>query len=156
MDAEIHNIREKDYDNFEKAFCAYYAELGCEDDALHLFAEYVLPDLKAGLFGVAVASDGESVTGFVIFQIDDVVNDWCYKDGWGDVRELYVSPNDRRKGLGTELLSYAESELKASGAENAYCTPTEEAETFFIGRGYSDGGEICDETGGKLLVKKLS
>ncbi len=156
MDAEIHEIREKDYDNFKKAFCAYYGELDCEDDPLHLFSEYLLPDLKAGLFNVAVAKCGEDILGFVIFQIDDVINDWCFKDGWGNVRELYVYPEARYKGLGGSLLRYAENALRESGATDVYCIPTEEAETFFTERGYTDSGEVCPDADGKVLTRKLS
>ncbi len=146
-------IGEKHFAQFEKLFCDYYAELDCEDDPLHLFSEYVLPDLKAGLFNVAGCFDGETLTGFVIFQIDDPVNDWNFKDG--DVRELYVLPSHRRNGAGAQLVAYAENALKAQGATEVYLLPTEESEDFFIKCGYGFGGEYCEDTDGKVYFKLL-
>lgn len=148
-------IQEKHYTLFEKLFCDYYAELDCEDDPLHLFTEYVLPDLKAGLFGAAGCFDGETLTGFVIYQIDDPVNDWNFKDGDGDIRELYIAPAYRLKGAGAQLCAYAESALKAQGATEIYLLPTEESEDFFIKCGYGFGGEYCEDTDGKVYFKLL-
>lgn len=153
IDMIIRDIEEKDYAQFEELFCNYYAELDCEDDPCHLFDEYVLPDLKAELFSVAVCADGDKLTGFVIYQIDDPVNDWSFKDGSGDIREIYVDPLRRGKNAGTELLRYAESKLKLMKATEIYLLPTEDSEEFFIKRGYGFGGEYCEETGDKVYFK---
>lgn len=154
----VREITEKYFPAFEKLFCDYYAELDCEDDPLHLFKEYVLPDLKAGLFrtGVAIKESnnrGGEIVGFVIFQIDDVLNDWNFKEGCGDVRELYVIPSLRKKGIGRALLSFAEAALKADGASEIYTLPTEESERFFIKCGYADAGEYCAEADNKVFGK---
>ena len=72
---KVSPVTEKDYPAFEKLFCDYYEELDCEDEPLHLFREYVLPDLKANLFEAAAVLQGETLAGFIIFQTDDVLND---------------------------------------------------------------------------------
>lgn len=154
----VREITEKDFPAFEKLFCDYYAELDCEDDPLHLFKEYVLPDLKAGLFrtGVAIKESGDQsgkIAGFVIFQIDDVLNDWNFKEGCGDVRELYVIPPFRNNGIGRALLTFAENGLKSDGASEIYTLPTEESERFFIKCGYADAGEYCAEADNKVFGK---
>ena len=151
----VRPILESDYAAFEKLFCDYYTELDCEDDPLHLFSEYLLPDLKAGLFNVAMAeTDGQTV-GFIIYQIDDILNDWNFKEGCGDVRELYVAPDYRRRGAGTALLKFADSALTPAGADEVYTLPTEESEAFFIKRGYEDIGEYCAEADNKVFGKNL-
>lgn len=153
---KVRPLLESDYSAFGKLFCDYYTELDCEDDPLHLLSEYLLPDLKAGLFGVALAeTDGQTV-GFVIYQIDDILNDWNFKEGCGDVREAYVAPAYRRRGAGTALIAFAESALKSDGATEIYTLPTEESEAFFIKRGYEDIGEYCAEADNKVFGKKLS
>ncbi|MDE7401406.1 MAG: GNAT family N-acetyltransferase [Clostridia bacterium] len=150
----VREISTADLNAFEKLFCNYYSELDCEDDPLHLFQEYVEPDLKAELFRVGVApADGDEIIGFVIFQIDDVINDWNFKEGCGDVREIYVAPAHRKKGLGRALLQYAEAELIKSGAEEIYTLPVEESEKFFLKCGYSDTGEYCAEADNKVFGK---
>ncbi len=153
---EVKLISKKDYKRFEKLFCDYYVELDCEDDPLHLFREYVLADLKANLLQAALCVSCGNAEGFVIFQTDDVINDWCFKDGWGDVRELYVMPSLRQQGFGTALLKFAEEALKKAGAQNIYTLPTEESEKFFLSRGYSDTGEYCAELDNKVFGKTLN
>lgn len=152
----IRPVSDADYAALEKLFCDYYTELDCEDDPLHLFSEYLLPDFKAGLFEVGVAEVDGSVAGFVIFQIDDLLNDWNFKEGCGDVRELYVAPSFRRKGYGSALLSFAESRLAVLGASEIYTLPLEENEKFFAARGYLDSGEYCADADNKVFSKNLS
>lgn len=144
-----------DYSAFKKLFCDYFAELDCEEDPLPLFDDWLLPDLKAGLFDAGVAEVDGGVVGFVIFQIDDLINDWNFKEGFGDVRELYVAPAFRRRGLGTALLQFAENALAASGATEVYTLPVEECEGFFIGRGFTDSGEYCADADNKVFVKNI-
>lgn len=126
---------------FKKMFCDYYAELDCADDTAHLLDEYVLPDMLAGFIKIDVLKDGEAFAGFIIYQTDDITNDWNFKEGWGDVRELYVAPEYRKKGYGKFLLYTAEMKLRESGVNKAYCLPCEGTENFFTACGYvrSDG-----------------
>lgn len=152
----VQPLRDGDLQAFKKLFCDYYEELDCEEAPLPLFDDYLLPDFKAGLFDVAVGKEGESVVGFIIFQIDDILNDWNFKEGYGDVRELYVIPACRRRGIGSALLSFAESRLKESGTNKIYTLPVEECEKFFINRGYADSGEYCAEADNKVFSKNLS
>lgn len=141
---------------FKQLFCDYFAELDCEEDPLPLFDDCLLPDLRANLFSVAVCKEGGAPVGFIIYQIDDILNDWNFKEGFGDVRELYVAPAFRRRGLGSALLTFAENELKKGGATEIYTLPVEECESFFAKRGYFDGGEYCPDADNKVFSKKLS
>lgn len=143
----------RDYDAFRALFTAYYEELECEDDPLHLLDEYILPDYEEGLLHIAVAEDGGNICAFAIYQTDDPVNDWCFKDGAGDIREVYVLPALRRRGTGTALVRFAESALAEEGAKDIYALPTESAEAFFLSLGYSDSGEYCEELDNKVFTK---
>ncbi len=151
----VRPIQTSDLSAFKKLFCDYYTELDCEEDPLHLFDDYLLPDLQAELFEVGIAEVGGAVAGFVIFQIDDILNDWNFKEGCGDVRELYVAPTFRRQGLGTALLRFAETSLVSSGAREVYTLPVEESESFFTARGYTDSGEYCADADNKVFCKNM-
>lgn len=131
---------------FTELFKDYYAELGCGDDAAELADEYVIPDLLAGLLHVELIYE-ESAVGFIIWQIDDIDNEWCFREGWGDVREIYISPSYRRRGLGKFLLYTAELKLKESGAAKSYCLPAQGSENFFAACGYSKTDEYDDDFG---------
>ena len=140
---------------FEKLFCDYFAELDCDEDAYHLLNEYLLPDLKANLLSVAIAHEKDRLCGFVIFQIDDVINDWCFLEGKGDIREIYVAPDRRKQGVGKALLLFAENALNADGAKGIYTLPTDESESFFKSCGYCDIGDYCAELDCKVFGKNF-
>jgi len=149
--AVVRRVVEGDFAALRELFCSYYNELDCEDEPLHLFDEYLLPDLKAGLLDVAVAEYGGKLCGFVVFQVDDVINDWCFKEGWGDIREAYVAPALRRGGIGRRLVAFAEDALKNLGVTDFYTLPTEDSEKFFLALGYEDSGEYCPELDNKVF-----
>lgn len=124
---------------FEKLFTEYYRELDCGEDVPHLLDEYIIPDVKAGLIRIELLKDGETDAGFIIYQTDDIGNDWNLREGWGDVREIYVIPSLRRKGYGKFLLYTAEMKLREGGTDKAYCLPAEGCEQFFTACGYKRG-----------------
>lgn len=142
---KVSPLNDKSQKEFERLFAGYYNELGCDDDVPHLIEEYVLPDLLAGLISVDILQDGQEYAGFVIYQKDDIDNDWNFKEGWGDIREIYVEPARRRQGLGKFLLYTAEMKLKEGGAEKCYCLPADGAEKFFTACGYARANEYSEE-----------
>ncbi len=142
---KVSPLTDKTEQQFKTLFAKYYEELGCDDDCAHLLDEYVLPDCLAGLVSIETVEDGGEVAGFVIYQIDGIENEWNFKEGFGDVREIYVRPESRRNGLGRLMLYTAELKMKERGAERSYCLPCEEAVPFFNACGYllADGYN-CD------------
>ena len=141
----VYPLKDTDMAVFEELFKQYYAELGCADDTAHLVDEYIIPDMLASLLHIDLIADDGEISGFVIYQIDDINNDWNLKEGWGDIREIYISPSRRRKGLGKFLLYSAEMKLKEAGAKKAYCLPYESAVPFFTSCGYADSSEYCED-----------
>ncbi|MBD5631969.1 MAG: GNAT family N-acetyltransferase [Clostridia bacterium] len=138
-------LNDKTQKEFEMLFAAYYAELGCDDDVPHLLKEYILPDLLAGLIKIDMLQEGKVYAGFVIYQTDDIDNDWNFKEGWGDIREIYVAPARRRKGYGKFLLYTAEMKLKESGVSKTYALPASGTEDFFTACGYNKTEDYCLE-----------
>lgn len=141
----VYPLTDKDRDTFKNLFKDYYAELDCADDTAHLVDEYIIPDMLAGLLSVDLISDGGEACGFIIYQIDDINNEWNFKEGWGDIREIYIAPSFRRQGLGKFMLYTAEMKLKEAGAKKAYCLPFEGATPFFTACGYANSSEYCED-----------
>lgn len=135
---------------FTQLFADYYAELGCDDNAQLLVEDYVLPDWEADLLRLALAFDGEQCVGFIAYQVDGIENDWCFLEGYGDLREVYVAPTHRQRGLGKQLVAFAESDL---GAIPFYTLPEEASEAFFIACGYTDQGGYCCDLDSKVFEK---
>ena len=138
-------LTDKDENSFRRLFTDYYTELGCDENIPHLLDEYILPDLLAGLIRIELLHGGEDFIGFVIYQIDDIDNDWNFKEGWGDIREIFVSPSSRRQGYGKFLLYTTEMKLMENGAHRAYCLPCAEAAPFFSACGYLKTDVYDDE-----------
>ncbi|MDE6441861.1 MAG: GNAT family N-acetyltransferase [Clostridia bacterium] len=149
-------LTDKTKEQFYKLFEDYYKELDCADDTAHLLDEYILPDLLAGLISIDILHDGNAYVGFVIYQIDDITNDWNLKEGCGDIREIYIAPEARKKGYGKFLLYAAELKLFESGAKSVYCLPYESAVPFFVHCGYSDSQEYNEDLDCFIYDKELS
>lgn len=132
--------------DFEKLFKAYYEELDCEDDPSETLTGYVMPDVLAGLIFVDLIYEDEVPAGFAIRQIDDIDNDWCWREGWGDIREMYIAPSHRKNGLGKFLLYTEEMKMRESGATKSYCLPTDESASFFTACGYIKTEEYDTDT----------
>ena len=66
-------------------------------------------------------SDGRCI-GFSIYQIDTPESDWCKRPGWGFIREFYVDPAHRNKGIGRMLADHTEQDLYSMGARQLYLT----------------------------------
>lgn len=143
-------------ERFGKMFVDYYDELGCDEDAEHLVREYILPDLLAGLLRVDLIEEDGSLCGFCIYQIDEPGNDWNFKDGWGDIREIYIVMARRRRGLGKFLLYTAEMRLKEGGAKGIYALPDGDSVDFFSACGYEMNGEECAELDCNVFIKTAS
>lgn len=141
-------------EEFEKLFLKYYSELGCGEDAKGLIDECIIPDLLCGLIKIDVLFNREEVAGFVIYQVDDINNEWNVKEGWGDIREIYLTPSARGQGLGKFLLYTAEMKLRESGADKAYCLPYESAEKFFVACGYAKTNEYSEELDCYVYIKE--
>lgn len=152
----ISALKDVNREEFGRLFCDYYAELGCDEDCAHLLSEYIIPDLLAGLIRIDFMIDGGQSAGFVIYQRDDISNDWNFWEGMGDIREVYVIPQKRRQGLGTMLVKTAEMRFKESGVAEVYTLPEESALPFFEKLGYVKSGKFCEETGGEAYKKPLS
>ena len=140
-------------DKFAKMFCDYYDALGCDEDGEHLVREYILPDLLAGLLKVDLIEDDGALCGFCIYQTDEPGNEWNFKDGWGDIREIYIVMQRRRKGLGKFLLYTAEMKLKEAGAKDIYALPDDGAVDFFAACGYELSDEVCQELECNVFIK---
>lgn len=95
---KITPLTDTNVSHFNKMFNDYYSELDCDEDVCHLLDEYVIPDIKAGLiFADLLEADGV-FAGFVIYQRDDIDNEWCPMEGWRYTRDIRLS-RTQEKGI---------------------------------------------------------
>lgn len=83
----------------------------------------------------------EEPVGFIYFQIDTPQSNWCEREGWGFIREIYIEPILRKSGFGARLISHAEERLYSRGAKNIYLT-SDNNNTFWKSLGYNNTDEV--------------
>lgn len=150
---KLYPLQDLSLTTFKTLFSRYYGELGCDDDCDHLLDEYVVPDYLAGLLSVDLLDDDGETVGFIIYQTDDITNEWNRKEGWGDIREIFLTCDARGKGYGKFMLYAAEMKLRERGAQKIYALPPESSLGFFRACGYADSGEYDGELDCPVYIK---
>lgn len=97
--------------------------------------------------------DGKEV-GFINYQVDSKKSDWCERQGWGFIREIYVSNDYRGRSFGGELVNHAEEKLRSRGIKNVYLT-SDEADKWWIRSGYESSGEVSIKNKCPIYQKNL-
>ena len=151
---KVYPLRDTCADAFKEMFGKYYLELDCEESGDHLAEEYIIPDVICGLVRADILEEDGEICGFCLYQTDSDKRDWNFKAGFGDIREIYIAPEKRRKGLGRFLLYTAEMRLREEGAQQIYTLPDDGASCdFFAACGYELTDEICEELECNVFIK---
>jgi len=95
----------------------------------------------------------DEAQGFALYQVDSPESDWCVKEGYGHVREVYVAAGLRHAGHGKALVVHAESQLRLRNIHGLYMTPEDDAIGFWMKMGYQDSGDVCAENKSPIFVK---
>jgi GNAT superfamily N-acetyltransferase len=152
---KIYALADSRLNAFRHLFADYYAELECDEEVDHLLDEYIIADYKEKLIYIDIIEVDGQAQGFIIYQVDRNDNEWNFKEGWGDIRELYVSPSLRGKGLGKSLVSFAEAKLADSKIHGTYALPSAEAVEFFEKCGYVQTEEYNEDLDCPVFVKNI-
>jgi len=109
-----------------------------------------------GIMHIDLLCLDDSPIGFIMYQIDSPKSDWCEKEGYGCIREMYIHKDYRKKGYGKVLVAHAENELKKLSAQHIYLTADDDNSiAFWLRVGYADTGEVCDKNNGNILIKQV-
>lgn len=134
---------------FQTAFRAYFAELGCQVRNWEgLFAE--MNDAAEPTY--IRKDEAERVIGFIMFTPMDMKS-WFFETKVGFVRELWVAPEHRGQGLGSELLAQAETWLKDKCINRVILT-TDTASEFYMRHGYRPDGSILAKNNDTVFIKE--
>ena len=91
---------------------------------------------------VCVADDGERLIGFCCSQI---FKSFCYPIDYAEITELFVLDECRRHGVGKQLLSFMEAELKKHGVQHLHILTFKNnnaAKALYHLCGYADTSEM--------------
>ena len=112
------------------------------------FGERFRLAVEAGNLEVLAARDGDLVVGVAVLAIRLSVS---LGGLFASIEDLYVRPEDRRRGVGRALLEAVDERCAARGISYVEAqVQDEEAETFYAALGYEP------ETGVRVLSKSLA
>ncbi len=130
---------------FQEMLVAYFSEIqsNIPDDIIRgKLLELIEKMYYEHTIHVAIPFSEAVPCGFSIYQIDTVQSDWCKRPGWGFIREFYITPPLRRRGIGKALSEYTEKHLRQLGATQLYLT-ADHVTAFWEKCGFYNTLETC-------------
>ncbi|BCJ98713.1 GNAT family N-acetyltransferase [Anaerocolumna chitinilytica] len=137
---EIRPYSDIDMANFIRMFCSYFRtdfKYDISDKKSEELCNKIADSVMTGVTALDMLAVNGELVGFISYQVDSQKSDWCEREGWGFIREMYISHNMRRKGLGSILVDHAEMMLYDKGTKHIYLT-SDEAGEFWRSCGYTE------------------
>ena len=135
----VRDFAQADYKALEKMLITYFSDdLGVtasEEKIIDQVVNVIYKHWVAGNCLIAIVTQNDTPIGFAQYQIDTPQSDWCRKEGWGFLREVYIDKSCRKQGLGMQLARYCEDKLYQQGVTNLYLT-ADDAIAFWEKLGY--------------------
>lgn len=149
---EIIRIEDLNHPQFQLAFKQYFIELGLDfrqEDYDDIFSQMNEQD---GNFAY-IAIEADVCVGFIQGRKEEF-NHWFFSYPFGFIREFWVHPQHREKGLGTQLLKTIELDFFNSSLQKVILTSDTEVE-FYQHHGYQIDSSIRAENEIFVLVKTI-
>lgn len=151
----IRKYADADYAAYKALFTEYFRQdfrFDITDEDLDKICTGVAKHVCKGIqFLDLLICDGVP-QGFIEYQVDSPNSDWCEKEGYGCIREVFIKPELRKHGLGRLLAKHAEENLFALTVPHIYLT-SDEAGGFWETMGYRASGEVCEKNKCPVYVK---
>ena len=151
-------INLKDYEAFHKLVDGYYREGEDEntpqevmDSFIHMMFDKVTGREIDGCF----AKDGNTYIGFALWAVD--TEDFAFRQmpGFGTILEIGLIPSYRSSGLGRELVTRIEANLRERGITQCYVSAYGPAQKFWAACGYTENGKKASN-GLPIMVKTIA
>lgn len=136
-------------DAFQTAFRAYGAEIG-----IHVTNwEGLFAEMNDAVEPTYIRRDEAGrVIGFIMFTPMEMKS-WFFETKVGFIREFWVDPAYRSRGIGGELLAQVEAWLTARGIRRAVLT-TDTAPKFYMRYGYRKDESILAKNNDPVFIKE--
>jgi N-acetylglutamate synthase-like GNAT family acetyltransferase len=143
---EIRPFSYKDAYRFNEMFSTYFRDdfkIEISDAKMEVICSEIADRVTSENASMDMLLVDSDLAGFIYYQIDNPKSDWCEREGWGFIREIYIKNDLRGKGLGTKLVAHVENELYNKGARNIYLT-SDEMGQFWNFCGYKKTEKLSD------------
>ncbi len=143
---EIRPFGYEDLYRFNEMFSTYFREdfkIEISDAKINVICSEIAESVARKITWMDMLLVDSNLAGFIYYQIDNPESDWCEREGWGFIREIYIKSNMRGRGLGTKLVAGAEKELYNKGVRYIYLT-SDEMGQFWNFCGYKKTDKLSD------------
>lgn len=162
----VRNYRDSDFEAFSELVIRYFRDdlqIDMSEEQLFRIAVKMQGANSLGQHWLLVVVDdsendeadepeGGKLYGFMEFQVDHAAMDWNYRPGQGFIRECFVRPEERNRGLAGLMLQAAEQRFRQLGISQLYLT-CDDACHIWERLGFRNSGEVCDINEGKIYTK---
>lgn len=155
------NIEIKPFEDFEfkffvNMFYSYFLnELNLELQYLQIeeVCLNIVETVKKGVVFLDLLKIENEPKGFIIYQIDSPESDWCQKEGFGFIREVFVERELRGQGLGRFIVTHVENVLRNKNVNIIYLTS--DNGTFWSKCGYEKTCETGYKNQEPIYIKRI-
>lgn len=155
---EIKKFKKEDLQDFTNMFVTYFRddfEIEISDTGVKKLCEKISKDVLSNILELdLLIIDGKSI-GFINSQVDTAKSDWCERDGWGFIREVYIHKNYRGYGLGIKLVKHVEETFYRRSVDKIYLT-SDDSGKFWTACGYKKFGEISRLNNDPIFEKRMT
>ena len=151
---EIRKFTDSDFDVFAQMMGVYIIEdlkETLDDNPPVRMCKAITQSVKDDIVYLDLLHLYGSPIGFIMYQVDSPKSNWCEKEGYGFIREMYIRKDHRKQGYGKTLVAHAENKLKKLPVPHIYLTSSNDA--FWLSLGYADTGEVCERNNNNVLIK---
>ena len=151
----IRPYADSDFDAFMQMIVVYFIEDVNEplyNNPPIGMCKAITQSVKDAIIYLDILHVDDTPIGFIMYQVDSPKSNWCEKEGYGFIREMYIRKDHRKQGYGKILVAHTENELKKLSVPYIYLTSSNDA--FWLSVGYVSTGEICEKNNEHILIKQ--
>jgi len=152
---EIRKFTDSDFDAFAQMVGVYFIEDLKEtlyNNPPIEMCKAMIQSVKDGITYLDLLHLDNTPIAFIMYQVDSLKSNWCEKEGYGFIREMYIRKDHRKQGYGKILVAHAEKELKKLSVPHIYLTSSNDP--FWLSVGYANTGEVCKKNNNNILIKQ--
>lgn len=135
----FNEITKNNYDLFSNLLVEYYREgedSETDIDTISGFIDKLFDLVEQGEIAGRIVKSGDDPVGICLWMNDTIDKDFREIPGYGTILEIGVRKKYREGGYGTQIVKYAEQQMRSNGISSFYVSAYGPAETFWEKCGY--------------------
>lgn len=155
----------EDINLLKPLWISYMREIYMGDPDVEILPDHEIADWLTGRVRIQGQRDTmhferiyekDILIGFAMYAIDLGGIKGILEAGYGYIMELYIVPDYRRKGMGSQVFQYIENILKKDGTSKIYLTPDSASGIpFWRALGFMDSGKIDPDNKMPIYIREI-